>query len=203
MERSIHKAAHFVAQHQQMSDEQEAVIAYGMTALCQMLMILLFTVIWGLLTKTIVESLIVYAVVGGFRKFTGGVHAKTLWGCIAVSVITISLMSVLSRYVLAPQMTSSIMLTAILILFGLVFSIVWRRAPVESPNKPIRKPEKIKRLRIGSLIILSVLMTVCILVSVIAASINSLVLYSLIWSMILALLWQGFTLTGLAKLLFH
>lgn len=92
------------------------------------------------------ECLLIYLVVGTFRKCTGGAHAPSLLGCILTSLLTIGAMAGLARYLLAPRLTP---LTASLCLLAFVWIwwIIIRRVPVDSPNKPIRRPEKIRRLR--------------------------------------------------------
>lgn len=202
MEQCARKAAHFIAQQQKLDEERESVIAYGMLAFFQMLLILLYAVIWGLLTRTLWESLIIYFVVGIFRKFTGGAHAHSMEGCIFVSITTMSVMAALSHYVIAPRVSSSLMVLFTLFTFSLVFFVVWKKAPVDSPNKPIRKPEKIKRLRRGSFILLTLFGIISIFLTILTFFINSSVLLSMDCALMLALIWQGFTLTKLANLLF-
>ena len=202
MEQFVRKAAHFITERQKLDEEREAVIAYGMLALFQMLLIFLYALMWGLLTHTFWESIVVYFTVGIFRKFTGGAHAHSMAGCIFVSITTMSVMAAFSHYILAPIKSSLLMILFTLIIYPLVFFVVWEKAPVDSPNKPIRKPEKIKRLRRGSFIMLITFSIVSISLTILTFFIDSSVLFSMNYALMLALIWQGFTLTKLANLLF-
>ena len=209
MEQLTKRAAHFVAHRQQLDSEKEAVIAYGMLALSQMLVILLFAVVWGLLTGTFWECVIVYIAVGALRKSTGGAHARTMAGCILMSVTTMSTMAVVSRYVLAPRLTPWLMLVLTAVLYTLCFLIVWKKAPVDSPNKPIRNPEKVKRLRKSSFLLLAAFCGISLLLAILTFyidsatfMINSADLYSVNCALVLALGWQSLTLTKIIHLLF-
>ena len=146
MQKWIRKAAHSLAAAQGADQSREDVIAYGLTALCQMGAILLGALVIGLAAGMVWECLLIYLVVGTFRKCTGGAHAPSLLGCILTSLLTIGAMAGLARYLLAPRLTP---LTASLCLLAFVWIwwIIIRRVPVDSPNKPIRRPEKIRRLR--------------------------------------------------------
>lgn len=91
------------------------------------------------------ECLLIYLVVGTFRKCTGGAHAPSLL-CILIQSAHhrsdggAGPVSAGSR--LTP-LTASLCLLA----FVWIWWIIIRRVPVDSPNKPIRRPEKIRRLR--------------------------------------------------------
>lgn len=102
MQKWIRKAAHSLAVAQGADQSREDVIAYGLTALCQMGAILLGALLIGLAADMVWECLLIYLVVGTFRKCTGGAHAPSLLGCILTSLLTIGAMAGLARYLLAP-----------------------------------------------------------------------------------------------------
>lgn len=200
MEAFVRKMAHGLAVRQQLDAEREAIIAYGMLALSQMLCIFLYAVVFGLFTGTLLECLIVYSLVGFMRKFTGGAHAHSMGGCILVSVSTMSIMALVSHHALS-QLSWIIMLIA-LSLYIIYFFIVWKKAPMDTPNKPILKPEKRKRLRKGSFAFLSIMAILSILLVTVLYFQDIRWIKGCFWSILLALGWQTLTLTKWMYLLF-
>lgn len=91
MEKLVRKAAGRIARRQGLTGEQEAVVAYGLLAFTQMLVILVLAALFGLLTGTLASCLTVCLGVGALRKFTGGAlrvrmgaalpSACSLWRC--------------------------------------------------------------------------------------------------------------------------
>lgn len=202
MQKLIRRAAHRIAAAQGADAEREAVIAYGLLGITQVAVILLLAVAAGLLTGTLPECLLIDLVVGTFRKSTGGAHASTLGGCIAVSVVTIAGMANAARYLIAPFL-SPLGLFFFLLLYVPVGWVVFRRAPVDSPNKPIRTENKRARLRRQSMIYLLCCFTLSLACAVASLFVQGILLYRLSVALLLALVWQAFTLTRIAQGLFH
>lgn len=176
-------------------DEKSAVIAYGMQAILQMTVILLYTILFGLLTGSLWPALAVNFTGGLLRRSTGGAHISTMAGCILVSCTVISALAACSVY-LMPFITVFPAAVAFVLLFFAMFLIAFRYVPVDSPNKPIRRPEKIRRLRRQSFLFLGFLFAVCagLLIWFMLADVRVL-LYQLFWAVLLGAVWQMFTLT--------
>ena len=104
-------------------------------------------------------------------------------------------MAGLARYLLAPRLTP-LAASLCLLAFVWIWWIIIRRVPVDSPNKPIRRPEKIRRLRRQSFVYAGVCTLAC--AGTAAAywlrplPTTALSVYA---SLILALCWQSFTLS--------
>lgn len=195
MQRLINKLSHKIADSNGFDEEKEKVIAYGMAALCQMIVIFLFAFLVGFITQTIAECLFIYIIVGSLRKFTGGVHANSMLSCILVSIASITVMAVLSRYVMAWYIPYNISGIILCIIFGISFFIVYKKAPVESANKPIKKPEKIKRLRKNSRIFIAFLFIITAVIFMLYLNYNYIWLISISYSIAFAVFWQSLTLT--------
>ncbi len=174
-------------------EDKRAVIAYGLTAMIQMITI--FTVISaiGFLLHIWYECLVIYLSVGIIRKSTGGAHSKSMLGCIIVSVLSITGLSVISRYALGFTFPVYFNLAVLLLVFAIGLIVFYLRVPVDSPNKPIVRPEKIKRLRKQSFILLTVLFAMSFILIILADKITR--FYSIAFSIRLAMLWQVLTLT--------
>ena len=193
MEELAHNIAEKIALHMQFDEDKKAVIAYGLTAIFQM--VTLFTVISiiGLIFGFWYESIILFIGVGIIRKSTGGAHSQTMYGCILISVLSVTILSSLSKHILSFSVNVFVNLGISVLVFALCFIIFYIRVPVASPKKPIVKPEKIKRLRRQSFIILTIFFL--ILVAFIFLTVLNDRFYSIAVSIRLAMLWQLFTLT--------
>jgi accessory gene regulator B len=175
------------------SNEKKEVIAYGLKAIFQMGSILLLSSIIGLLLGVCVEALVTYFSIGLLRKSTGGAHSHTAYGCLIISVVVVSVLSLLSKYVIAYYF-SNIIFLSIVTLFFIIFSIfyVFKKVPVDSPNKPIVKEEKIKRLRRNSYITIFIYFFFVLFLSFfLKGSIG----YSISASIIFSTFWQLYTLS--------
>jgi accessory gene regulator B len=199
IETLAHKIAKKIALQLDYDDDRKAVIAYGLIAILQMATIFIIITIIGILFDFWYECLIIFMGVGIIRKSTGGAHSKTMNGCIIISVLSVTVLSALSRYLLFRPMNTYVNLGISVIIFIISFIIFYLRVPVDSPNKPIVKQEKIRRLRKQSyfLIIVFFLLTATFIT---LATVNNR-FYSLATSVRLMILWQVFTVTETGILL--
>lgn len=176
-----------------LDQEKRAVIAYGFIGILQGVALLLMITVIGILTGTFYEALIIFLSVGYIRKSTGGAHSRTMWGCNTVSVFSISLLALASKYLLGMPVELSVNIGFTIILFLVGFMVFYKRVPVDSPNKPIVSAEKISRLRRESFtkLFLFLLLTG----AAIAAADSYIRFYSIASSIRMAMIWQMITLT--------
>lgn len=193
LEKLAHNIAEKISVQIACDQDKTAVIAYGLTAMFQMAVIFTAISIIGILSDFWYESIVIFFGVGIIRKSTGGAHARTMYGCILISILSIVLLSALSRYGLNYPVNQPGEFGITLLVFLSCFVVFYIRVPVDSPNKPIVKPEKIKRLRKQSFRILVLLFFVSINLIIFKGR-NSR-LSSIANSIKLTLLWQAFTLT--------
>ncbi|MDU5105362.1 accessory gene regulator B family protein [Clostridium sp.] len=175
-----------------LDEDKRSIIEYGIFAFFQMISSILLVAIVGLLFNVMVEALIISSVGAILRKFSGGAHASTSVNCILSGTI----ISVIPAYIIKNISLNRnyIVITGVLI-YIISIIIIYKLAPVDSPNKRIKKKEKIKRLKKGSIIIVSIYMIlVFINISIYyIKDINSLLVYSS--CIYVGILWQVFTLT--------
>ena len=113
-----------------------------------MLLLLACSLIFGLIADCLAETMILFWGVGLLRRSTGGVHSSTYLGCICISLTSICGLAALCRYLIPTTAPVIVYLLAgILPAYGCLFAIAWKKAPRDSANKPIVRPEKIARLR--------------------------------------------------------
>ena len=180
-----------------LDEDKRSIIEYGIFAFFQMGVSILLVAIVGLIFNVIIEALIISFTGAILRKFSGGAHASTSTNCSIVGII----ISVVPAYIMKNISLNSnyIIFTGVLV-FIISFALVYKLAPVDSPNKPIKKKEKIKRLKRGSIIILSIYMILVVInlsIYYVTDKNSLLVCSSCIY---VGILWQVFTLTKIGHI---
>lgn len=193
MEKLAARLADYISKSMNYDKDKQEVIAYGLIALFQFIVILASISVIGVLAGSWYEAMIVFLAAGLLKKSTGGAHAQTLLGCTVISIILISAFSAVCRYLLMGTMNLFVILPVYLILIICCLFVAYRKVPVDNPNKPITRPEKIKRLRKQSFITITIYGVICIAFAFLSR--YNLRFSSLSYAFLLALLWQTFTLT--------
>ncbi len=201
MEKWAHDLAEKIALHMQFDADKKAVIAYGLTAIFQMVTLFTIVTFIGLVFHFWYESILIFVGVGIIRKSTGGAHSNSMYGCILISSLSITVLSSLSRYILSFPVNIYINLGVSVLVYILCLIVFNIRVPVDSPNKPIKKPEKIKRLRKQSFIVITLFFLISI--TFVFLSLRYDRFYSIAVSIRLTMLWQLFTLTKLGIRFFN
>ncbi|MDU1279265.1 MULTISPECIES: accessory gene regulator ArgB-like protein [Clostridium] len=181
-----------------LDDDKRSIIEYGLYAVIHMLISILSVAIFGKIFGVMYEALIISFVEAILRKYSGGVHASTPFNCILIGIIV----AVVPAYLIKSinlNINYIVFIGAILYITSLI--IIYKLAPVDSPNKPIKKEQKIKKLKKSSLIVLSIYMIiVCynIIMYYISDSQTFLIYSVCIYA---GILWQVFTLTKYGHIL--
>lgn len=176
----------------EIDEDNRIIIEYGLFAFFHMAISILAVLIIGAVFNVMIESLIISFTIAILRKFSGGAHASTPINCAIMGV----LISVLPAYLIkniSLKVNYIILLGIVIYIISLI--IVYKLAPVDSPNKPIKKETKIKRLKRGSITILFTYMIIVIFNIIIyyVNERNYMLIYSL--CIYVGVLWQVFTLT--------
>ncbi len=192
MDKLVQKLTNMITDPLQYDGEQRAVVQYGLFAIVQIISIGLIITLVGILADCVWECWIVYIAAGLLRKSTGGAHAKTPNACFVVSIITVSIIALISHYILL--LTYALPVSIILSVFAFLLGcfIIYKLAPVGHPNKPLNKPEKIKRLRKQSFITLLIYVAIFVIFLVLSFKLDRSM--ALLVSLSLSVLWQAFTL---------
>lgn len=136
------------------SHEKRAVYYYGFQivigGIFKFILLFISAAILGILKETAV-LLLVFA---SLRTVAGGYHMDKYGRCMVTSLVIMLAGGLLTKYTHASWSREALaILTLAVFLPGLYTMIKW--APSDTPNKPITKPERRRRLKIISIIHLS------------------------------------------------
>ena len=155
METLAKKIAKSVGESLGKSEEEVAVMAYGLIGILQFSAIFILSSVIGCIFGFWLEVITVFLSVGFLRRLTGGAHSRGLYNCLVYSVVFVCGFAALAFYILPKvPLTICILLCTAIFLFGYV--MIALRAPVTPPNKPCRTEAKRKRLRKGAFTVLTV-----------------------------------------------
>jgi len=147
MEKLARRIADVIGDTIGQDEEKRQVIAYGLAALLQMLVIFAVTFVIGLAGGFAIESMVLFLGVGLLRKAVGGAHAGTMAGCLVISITFITLLAAASRYLFNFQNSSFVVIVLSAFFYIVSLILIYKLAPFDTPKKPIVKPKKIERLR--------------------------------------------------------
>lgn len=199
MERLAGRIADNIAAFLKCDEEKRAVIAYGLHAIMHTSFTVAVIILLGIIAGTPAEILIVCFSAIILRKYSGGAHADTSWLCTAVSAVYCLLTALIAVKLLSEIYYPPAMAAAAVFVYGAAFLTVYRKAPVDSPHKPIRSAGKKKKMRRGSFIVLSAYLIISALFFVLGYKYERLNSYGI--SMLFGISWQIFTLTGSGSIL--
>ncbi|MBP3617205.1 MAG: accessory gene regulator B family protein [Lachnospiraceae bacterium] len=118
------------------SREDKEIYRYGIQQGMIALLNLGTTMVIGMVFGKLLESLLFMAAYIPLRSFAGGYHAKTAVRCYFFSIVMISAVLWVMRYV----MCSSLVCVCLTAVSG---SMIWFLVPVEDRNKPLDDVEKV------------------------------------------------------------
>lgn len=195
MEKLCNKIANKIALELDFDNDKREVLAYGAFALLQMIISIALVLIFGLIFNVAVEALIISFAASILRKYSGGVHASSPSACMFIGTILCVGQALVIKFFLAPLINIKLLLILGTLIFIWSYYMLLRLAPVDSPNKPIKREEKRRRMKKGSITILFVYLII-VLINIIIFhyfGINKFLIYAT--CIYVGVLWQTFTLT--------
>ena len=200
MERLARKLAESIGASLGKSEDDVAVVTYGLIGILQVFAIFLLVSSIGFAAACWFEVMIVFLSVGFLRRLSGGAHSSGIYSCLIYSVFFVCTLAALARYALIylPFLANSGNVAEIFI-YGYV--MIALKAPVAPPNKPVRTEAKRKRLRKGAFIVLSVFLVLVTASLVVFRFFGEPVLrlYTIGLALALSTLWQVTMLTKLGQ----
>ena len=127
------------------SSEEYQVLKYGIFVFIHMCLAAIFTFIFGLITNTVFEILIISLIGALMKRCSGGVHSSSPNRCLVTGIL-VSYVFVLIGKLMIGMNVGNLYIINILILIH-SFIIIYTKCPVPSENKPLKKEQTRKKLR--------------------------------------------------------
>lgn len=139
------------------SAEQKEILIYGYTLLLENVYKTIILLIIALFTGTLWKTLLIIGSFALLRCFSGGIHCRSSLGC-TLGMVGIWIVGLIVSRIELPLI--------VLIMMGAI--IVWtvlRYAPQSTRNNPIQSKKVWRQKRIGSLVVMALLLTTGIVCS--------------------------------------
>lgn len=159
------------------TEEEKEILLFGITRIVEDIPKTIGIVIIGLILGIIKEMAIVTLIIMLYKTFTGGVHAKTNWGCFAYSLIFYLAIIYSAKY-LAFAGIVKYSIYAIIYIFSMYTIFVY--VPADVPEIPKVNLQLRKQLKIKSIVMLNLIYLVS-LVILKDVLIQNLVIYSVFY----------------------
>ena len=179
-----------------LDNDSKEVIYYGAFAFFQCLTSILVVSIIGYLLNILVEVLIISFSVSILRKYSGGVHATSPNRCLIIGTFFCIIQGLISKKISSLISFNTLIILAILS-FIFTYYTVYKLAPVDSKNKPIKNLNKRSKLKVKSINVV----TLYLVLFLFGIYYHNILPLSYSISLLLGTLWQGFTLTYIGNLL--
>ena len=147
------------------------------------------------------EALIFLFTASILRKYSGGAHSESSNVCTLLGIIISSCIGFFIKSNFFAKMNFEVIVFVGIVIFVFSYFIIFKYAPVDTPNKPIKTEKKKKRMKKGSLKILTIYLFIEIF--------NIILYYNSGWSLarpvmlsiMLGVAWQCMTLTYIGDIL--
>jgi len=153
--RFIHTLSYICANYLMMqlkeSHEKRRVYYYGFQVIIGALVKGALLLTLALVLRIFVPTIVVVLVFASIRTIAGGYHMDTYGKCIAVSLGMFLVAGLIVQYTWT-MWSSTCLVFLYIITFIIGFYTIYKYAPRDTPNKPITKPEEIRKFRLLSFI---------------------------------------------------
>lgn len=129
--------------------DREEVIAYGALNLLHTSLSTILLILFGILTKSLLEILVISLTSALLRQYSGGAHATSPNRCAISSVILFGGLSQIVKYIIIFDNIQQILIYQVITLVFILY-ILYRYAPADNPSKRITNREMRDKLRIAS-----------------------------------------------------
>lgn len=182
-------------------NERKEVIQYGTYALIQTLISIISVLILGLIFNIALEALIFLFTASILRKYSGGAHSESSNVCTLLGIVISICIGFLIKSSFFVNMNFQFIIFIGVVVFVFAYFIIFKYAPVDTPNKPIKTEKKKKRMKKGSLKILTIYLFIVLLSTILYYNSDVVFAKSVILSILFGIAWQCMTLTSLGNIL--
>jgi len=163
MEKLTNNMASKIAKELELDNDNRDIIAYGMFALISIALSIISIIIFGMIFHVAIEALIICFTGSILRKYSGGVHASSPSRCIIIGTIVCIGQAIIFSLLIGPVITKSLVIILGIVVFVMSYYFLYKLAPVDSIAKPIKKREKIIRMKKRSIFVLSIYLIIVII----------------------------------------
>lgn len=192
VEKISNKIAKRIAGNIQLSKEKEEVIAYGAFNLLHTLLATVMLILFGVLFEVLIEIMVISITAALLRRFSGGAHASSPGRCSAITLISFGLLSLVIKYI---QPVPVFIIVYQLITLPFIIYSLYKKCPLDSPNKPIKDKEQKNKLRIRTFVFTTFLAIVMIILWFLFIKYGNMKILIFIIAIHTGILWQSFLLT--------
>ena len=189
------KIALNLCQSKDKSSEEFAVLKYGVFVFVHISIAAIFTIIFGILTKTLFQIVTIFLLGGLMKRYSGGVHCSSPNRCVITGIIISYTFALIGKNILNIDLKIGYMLGMVALIHS--FIILYKKCPVPSENKPLKKEETRKKLRKNAFLIYSICVVLFILNILLNLQSAYTILNSLVVCIILGLYMQTLSLTSI------
>ena len=189
------KIALNLCQSKDKSSEEFAVLKYGVFVFVHISIAAIFTIIFGILTKTLFQIVTISLLGGLMKRYSGGVHCSSPNRCVITGIIISYTFALIGKNIVNIDLKIGYMLGMVALIHS--FIILYKKCPVPSENKPLKKEETRKKLRKNAFLIYSICVVLFILNILLNLQSAYTILNSLVVCIILGLYMQTLSLTSI------
>ncbi|AMN36080.1 accessory gene regulator ArgB-like protein [Clostridium perfringens] len=182
-------------------NERKEIIQYGTYALIQTLISIISVLILGLVFNIALEALIFLFTASILRKYSGGAHSESSNVCTLLGIIISICIGFLIKSSFFTKMNFELVVFIGIFIFVFAYFIVFKFAPVDTPNKPIKTEKKKRRMKKGSLKILTIYLLIELLSIILYYNSGWSLAKHVMLSIIFGVAWQCMTLTYIGNIL--
>lgn len=160
------KIAFNLCESKDSSSEEFEVIKYGVFVSLHVTTAIILTLIFGALTNTLFEMSIISLIGACMKRNSGGVHCSSPDRCVVTGIIVSYIFVLLGKGIVNMNIENYYLIGGIILIHS--FIILYKKCPVPSENKPLKKESTRKMLRRNAFLIYSI----CVILFIINLLLN-------------------------------
>lgn len=194
---SIH-LANILGKNLEKSDEEIAVLNYGLFVIIQAVYSIILILVVGLVTGLLKELVIISTFSAMMKRYAGGPHASTPNRCLSIGILIATAFAFLCRYFIEKLSIQHVMIF-ILVVIITGYYVLYLRCPVGSKEKPLKKESIRTRLRKKAFKLMNVYSFIVLSLFLIYSIYNNYLIKSILISILFGIILQIFTISKIGE----
>ncbi len=139
------KIAFCLCESKDQTSEEFAILKYGVFAFLQASIAMILTILFGILTNTLFEMVVISLIGALMKRSSGGVHCSSPNRCLLAGIIVSYIFALIGKNVMNLKQEYIYIICVIALIHS--FVILYKKCPVPCDNKPLKREATRKRLR--------------------------------------------------------